>query len=335
MRARWLSGVAAVVGTGLLVGAATGSMSRQPPSIGLVVQNTDLSDAYQRGVLVGAERAVRELGVKLKVITHPPTRSSVGAFRYLAQHGYDLILTYGYEETGDLDAAARQFPHRTFAIVDSSIQDLEHHPHNVQGGTFRTEQPAYLAGYLAALLERRRPGKDVVGSVGGYKIPTVDAYIAGFQAGARKADPGIHLLNGYSNDFGVQSKCRAVALGQIALGAGAILQVADSCGLGALAAAKEKGVWGIGVDADQSYLGPFVLTSVVKRLDVAVFDTIKSFTKGKLRPGTDATFDLANGGVALGKVSPRVPRSLVAKLEPIRRQILAGTIRVPSTLATS
>jgi basic membrane protein A len=334
MRARWLSGVAALVGTAVLAGAATGDTSSQPLRIGLVVQNTDLTDAYQRGVLIGAERAVRELGVTVRTITHPPNRSSVAAFRYLAHHGYDLILTYGFDETADLDTAARQFPNQKFAIVDGSIQDLTHHPRNVQGGTFRTEQPAYLAGYLAALLERRRPGKDVMGSVGGYKIPTVDAYIAGFQAGARKADPGIRLLNGYSNDFSVQSKCRSVALAQIAGGAGAILQVADFCGLGALAAAKEKGVWGIGVDADQSYLGPFVLTSVVKRLDVAVFDTIKAFTEGKLRPGTDATFDLASGGVALGKVSPRVPRSLVAKLDPIRTQILSGAIHVPSTLRT-
>jgi basic membrane protein A len=332
MRARLLSGVAVVAAAALVAGSAGGT-ARRSPSIGLVVQNTDLSDAYQRGVVIGAERAVRQLGVKLKVITHPPGRTSVAAFRYLAQHGYDLILTYGFIETGDLDTAARQFPQRRFAIVDASVGDLPHHPRNVQGGTFRTEQPAYLAGYLAALVEKQRPGKDALGSVGGYKIPTVDAYIAGFQAGARRADPGIRLLNGYANDFVSQAKCRAVALEQIARGADAILQVAGPCGLGALAAAKEKGVWGIGVDADQSYLGPFILTSVVKRLDVAVFDTIKTFTQGELHPGTDAVFDLGNGGVALGTISPRVARSLIAKLEPIRKQIVAGTIRVPSTLA--
>jgi basic membrane protein A len=332
MRVRLLSGVVVFALAALVVGAGGGT-ARRPFSIGLVVQSTDLSDAYQRGVLVGAERATRELGVKLKLITHPPGRSSVDSFRYLAQHGYDLILTYGFTEAGDLDTAARQFPQQKFAIVDASVGDLLHHPHNVQGGTFRTEQPAYLAGYLAALVEKQRPGEDVLGSVGGYKIPTVDAYIAGFQAGARRADRSIRLLNGYANDFVMQSKCRAVALGEIALGARAILQVAGPCGLGALAAAKARGVWGIGVDADQSYLGPFILTSVVKRLDVAVFDTIKTFTQGKLHPGTDAVFDLANGGVALGKISPKVPRSLLAKLDPIRKQILTGTIRVPSTVA--
>src|SRR5262245_31787865 len=273
MRARLLVGVAvAVAVAAVLTATGTSQTAPRPLRIGLVVQGTELNDPYQRGVLVGAGRAVQALDVTVKTITSPANQSSLGAFRYLAQRGFDLILTYGFNETADLDTAARQFPNRTFAIVDASVHDMAHHPRNVQGGTFRTEQPAYLAGYLAALLERKHPGRDVIGSVGGYKFPTVDAFIAGFQAGARRADPGIRMLNAYANDFYVAAKCKAVALREIAQGAGAILQVADSCGLGALEAAKEKGVWGIGVDADQSYLGPFVLTSVVKRLDVAIFD---------------------------------------------------------------
>src|SRR5207245_782235 len=110
-------------------------------------------------------------------------------------------------------------------------------------------------GYLAALMEKRRPGKDVIGSVGGYKIPTVDAYIAGYQAGARKADPRITMLNGYADSFVNPAKCGAVALDQIARGAGVVFQVASACGLGALDAARDRGVWGIGVDIDQSSLG--------------------------------------------------------------------------------
>ena len=275
------------------------------------------------------------LGVQARTIAADPAQGSLGAFRYLAQKRYVLILTFGFRLTDDLDRAARLFPDRRFAIVDASVRDLKHHPPNVHGGQFRTEQGGYLAGYLAALLERRRPGRDVIGSVGAYRIPTVDAFIAGYQAGAKKADPGITVLNGYANNFFVTSKCRAVALGQIARGAGAIFQVADFCGRGALAAAKEKGAWGIGVDVDQASLGPHILTSVVKRLDVAVFDTVEAFQDGKLRFGADSVFDLANGGVGLGKISPRVPRDLVASLEPIRRQIAAGAIRVPATLGSA
>jgi basic membrane protein A and related proteins len=325
--------MALLAATALVMGgAASGGVRTRPIAVGLVFQGTGIADPYQHGVLVGLQRAVRLLGVRAKTIASPPNQSSVGAFRYLAQHRYDLILTYGFYETADLDKAALQFPDHTFAIVDASIRDLKHRPKNVQGAHFETQQAAYLAGYLAALLELRRPGNDVLGSVGGYPIPTVDSYIAGYQAGARKAAPGIGLLNGYANSFQVPAKCRAVALNQIAQGAGAIFDVADYCGLGALAAARQRHVWGIGVDVDQWRLGPHILTSVLKRVDVAVFDTIKAYKEGKLHPGNDAVFDLENGGVGLGRYSRRVPQTLIARLGPIRAEIVAGRIEVPTTI---
>ena len=212
------------------------------------------------------------------------------------------------------------------------MKDLPHKPKNVRGGLFAAQEPSYLVGYLAALMEKRRPGENVIGSVGGYKIPTVDAYIAGYQAGARKADPGITTLNRYSSNFVNSAKCRPVALGEIGRGAGVVFQVASACGKGALQAAKEKGVWGIGVDIDQSSLGPHILTSAIKRLDVAVFQTVKACQQGTFKTGGDVVFDLRNGGVGLGKISPKVPRSFVRRVERIRKQIVAGKIRVPSTL---
>jgi basic membrane protein A len=108
-----------------------------------------------------------------------------------------------------------------------------------------------------------------------------------------------------------------------------VFNVAGSCGLGALAAAKKKGVWGIGVDIDQSYLGSFILTSVVKRLDVAVYGLVRSLTEGTFRTGGDVVFDLGNRGVGLGRISPKVPRAFLAALARIRARIVAGTIRVP------
>ena len=113
-------------------------------------------------------------------------------------------------------------------------------------------------------------------SVGGLKIPPVDHYIAGFAKGAKDANPDVKVLNGYSQDFVDQAKCKEVALDQISNGSDVVFQVAGGCGLGALDAAKEKGAWGIGVDADQAYLGDHILTSALKRVDEAVFKTIKS-----------------------------------------------------------
>lgn len=102
---------------------------------------------------------------------------------------------------------------------------------------------------------------------------------------------------------------------------------------GALAAAKAKGVWGIGVDEDQSFLGPHILTSVLKRLDIATYEAIRDLREGRFRTGRSAVFRLRDGGVGLGKISPGVPRAFVAQVERIRRQIIAGKIKnIPTTV---
>ena len=139
------------------------------------------------------------------------------------------------------------------------------------------------------------------------KIPPVDRYIAGFQAGAKKANPQIVTLNGYSQDFVDQAKCKEIALDQIARGARVVFQVAGQCGLGALDAADEQNVYGIGVDADQAYLGDHVLTSALKKVDVAVFQTIQAVQDGAFAGGENTVFDVASGGVGLGEIAPDVP----------------------------
>jgi basic membrane protein A len=164
-------------------------------------------------------------------------------------------------------------------------------------------------------------------------IPTVDRLIAGYQAGARRARRRITTLNGYSQDFQDAAKCRAVARDQIARGSRVVFAVAGACGPGALHAARAAGAYGVGVDVDQSALGPFILTSVVKRLDVAVFKTVAALTRGTFRTGGTTVLGLRDRGVGLGKISPRVPRPIVRKVEQVRRQIIAGKIgRIPTTL---
>jgi basic membrane protein A len=112
-----------------------------------------------------------------------------------------------------------------------------------------------------------------------------------------------------------------------------VFQVAGGCGLGALDAAKTKNVWGIGVDADQSYLGPHILTSAIKKVDVGVFDTIKSVQDGSFQGGTDKFFDIANGGAGIGKVSSKVPQAIVAKVTAIQGKIKSGAIKnIPDTV---
>jgi basic membrane protein A len=173
----------------------------------------------------------------------------------------------------------------------------------------------------------------VIGSVGGYKEPPVDRFIAGYQAGAKWAKPNVKTLNSYSSDWDDQAKCKELALSEIARGASVVFQVAGECGLGALSATKQQKVWGIGVDADQSFLGPHILTSALKRVDEAVFETIKSVVDDNWKGGRNLTFGLADEGVGLGRISTMVPRKNLERLDEAKKQIRDHEIEVPTTLS--
>ena len=204
----------------------------------------------------------------------------------------------------------------------------------MRGLLFKEQEAGYLVGYLAGLVTKQEAGsKQVIGSVGGQKIPPVDRYIAGYRAGARRAAPGITTLNAYSQDFVDQAKCKEAALDQIARGAHVVFQVAGQCGLGALSAVKEKNVRGIGVDADQAYLGAHILTSALKKVDVAVFQTIQSVQERTFAGGENTVFDIASGGVGLGEVAADVPSDLVSQVNKIQDDIAAGTVAdIPETI---
>jgi basic membrane protein A len=301
--------------------------------IGLVLETVavgTVSDPFQHGAFVGLQRAVKEFHVQAKVVAPNPNGTWGPAFSYLARKKYDLVIGIGFLEARDLGGVARKFPGTKFAILDAPLSAVNGRLKNVEGTVFRTEQPSFLAGYLAARVAKRRSPHPTISSVGGYPIPTVTAFIAGYQAGAKRADPQINLVNSYAFDFANAGKCKRAALAQIARGSNVVFNVAGGCGLGALAAAKQKGVWGIGVDIDQSYLGPFILTSVIKRLDTAVYELVRALSHGRFRTGGDVVFTLRNDGVGLGKFSPAVTPSLRRELQKLRAQIVRGQIRVPT-----
>src|SRR3954464_10296684 len=304
----------------------TGSQAGSGKKIGLV---TDIGGLNDRGFnhlsYLGLQRAGRELGVQGRVYQAKSTQEYVPNLSTFARQGYDLTIGVGFTEATAIDTAAVNFPKSNFTIVDVDQSEEPHKPKNLLGLLFREQETGYLVGYLAGLVEKARPGPDAIASVGGQKQPPVDRFIAGYQAGAKAAAPGIKLLNAYSEDFADQAKCKQVALNQIEQGAGVIFQVAGGCGLGALDAAKEKGVWGIGVDADQSFLGPHILTSAVKRVDTAVFDAIKTVVDGKYKAG-NRIFGLKENGVGIGKISPKVPKDDVAKVNQVRADIISGKI---------
>ena len=305
------------------------------PFIVLVTDVNQLNDhGFNQLAYQGLKRAQRELGINGAVYQSPSAQAYIPNLAQAARKGAALVISVGFDQANAVAAAAKQFPKTHFAIIDVDQTTLTGKPKNVEGLIFKEQEVGYLAGYLAGLVEKQQGGQGTIGSVGGQKQPPVDRYIAGYRAGAQAADPGIKLLNAYSQDWVDQAKCKQAALDQIAAGASIVFQVAGGCGLGALDAAKEKGVWGIGVDADQSYLGKEVLTSAMKRVDVSVYATIQQVVAGHFAGGTNAVFSLKNDGVGLGKISPKVPKSDVQKLQQIAKDVAAGKIaNIPTTFS--
>jgi basic membrane protein A len=302
--------------------------------VGLVSDVGRFNDrSFNQSALEGLRRAESDFGAEVRPIESRQTADYVPNLSTLARQDFELTIGVGFLLAEAVNTAAKRFPDSSFAIIDYSVKapPFKSNP-NVQGLTFATNENSYMIGCLAALMAEREGGDKVISAVGGIKLPTVDIFIAGYQAGAKKCVPGTQVLIGYSQDFVAQDKCKEVALNQIARGSQAVFQVAGGCGLGALDAAKQRGVWGIGVDRDQADLGAHILTSAVKRVDQSVYLTAEAVQNGEFKGGTDAVFNLENEGVAVGKVSPKVPQELVDQMNELEQQIVDGTIKVPTAL---
>ena len=334
--------VAALLGLALVGGCGGSDTEATPDSttapsaglrVALVADAGQLNDnGFNELAYNGLKRAETELGIEGRVVEAKSAADYIPNMTTLARQGYGLIIGVGFAQGDAIAAAAKRFPDTNFAIVDVDQSFLKGKPANVQGLLFREEQVGYLVGYLGAL-EAKRAGGGSISAVGGFKEPPVDRFIAGYKAGALASVPGTKVTWSYSSDWDDQAKCKELALNQIAAGSKVVFQVAGGCGLGALSAAKDREVWGIGVDSDQSFLGPHVLTSALKGVDSAVFLTIEAVINDEFEGGTNAVFGLDQQGVGLGTVSKRANAGDVAATEAVKAKIAAGEVPdIPTTI---
>jgi len=329
--------LALVAVAALMISAAGSARSSKSNANFKMVIVTDIGSLQDRSFNQLANEGRIAVGKKLKIPTRAiETHSSAERIpNALAacRAGYNLIVEVGFLNYTALNAVAPRCPQAQFIGIDQPYVLFSKKPKNAAGVVFSEEQGGYLVGYLAGL-EMKKEGGKVISAVGANNVPAIVHYISGYIQGAKKANPGIKVLANYANDptFNDQAKCHETALNQIQQGSKVIFQVAGGCGLGALQAAKENKIWGIGVDADQRYLGPFMMTSALKRVDTAVEDLTQLAFKGKLATKKDYVFNLTNNGVGLGSVSPKIPKSFVAKTNAIARQIAKGKIKVKNSI---
>jgi basic membrane protein A and related proteins len=331
--------VAALLTAALAASAAPGKSGATTVRAAIVTDIGGLNDkGFNHLSYVGLQRAQKQLDIQGRPYVTQSANDRIPNLRAAAQAGYGLVIGVGFLMFEPLNTVAGAFENTKFAGVDVPYALLESKPENVRGIQFREQEAGYLAGYIAGLVTRDERKRDIISAVGANKVPAIVKFIAGYRAGAKRANKNVRVLVNYANDptFADQAKCKEATLDQIDRGTTIAFMVAGQCGLGGLQAAKERRIWGIGVDADQSFLGKHILTSATKKVDVAVYDTIRAFkaNPSRFRTGYDAIYSVKNNGVGFGKLSTRLSKAkrteYTRKVNNIRKLIASGKIKPPS-----
>jgi len=311
--------------------------------VALVTDIGGLNDhGYNQLAYAGYTRAEQQYHFEEQVVQTQSMSDYMNNLTRAAQNA-DLVIATGILMEIALDQIAKEFPNKKFALIDGcpiptdtfTCETLA----NVAPLFFKEREAGCLVGAIAAQIEidgkakvPKLHGKNTIGAIGALSIPPINRYIAGYKFCAQKVDPTINVLVNYSQDFSNTAKCHDLALTQINQHqADVIFQVAAACGIGALDAADQQGVFGIGVDTDESYIHPSIITSAVKRVDNAVFGTITSF-QHKQFTNTPPIFDLAHDGVDYAKVSADVPADARATADNFKDQIINGTLTLPANI---
>ncbi len=324
-------------------GSSSSTSTKTVKTVAIVTDTGGINDqGFNELSYHGYTQARQQFGYKERLIQTTSASEYVSNLTEAAQSA-QLVIAVGFLMETPLDQVAKQYPNTKFAIVDGCAipvgsQNCETLS-NVAPLYFKEQEAGCLVGAIAGQMEvdgkskiSKLLGKNTIGAVGGVSIPPVNHYIAGYKYCAQKVDPGVKVVVNYSQDFSNTAKCKDIATSQINQNsADIIFQVAGGCGVGALDAANQKGVFGIGVDSDQGYIHPSVITSALKRVNVAVYDTIKNFENGQYS-NNPPTFDIKTNGVGYAPVSKDVPADAQAKAQAFLAQMQSGTLTPPSTI---
>src|SRR4051812_5710626 len=295
--------------------------------------------SFNDGAYLGAMRAKNELGATVHYIEPGESSDRESGLRLLAAENMDLVTAVGFIFTDDVNLLAKEYPNVRFADIDYSVgTDAQGNPiappANVAALRFREEEGSFLVGAIAGLVTKTK----TVGFVGGMNVPLINKFDAGFQAGVKQVCPKCRIISQYAgvtpDAFRNPGKGKEIAFSQYQQGADIIYHASGSTGLGVFEAARSAGKLAIGVDADQYSEAPgFVLTSMVKRVDVALFEAVKRVQDGTFAGGV-YDFGLAQNGVAYVYDEHNrnlIPQSVVDRVEALKKEVIAGRIVVPTT----
>ena len=296
--------------------------------VGLVLDRGGKDDkSFNASAYQGANEAKNKLGIYLKYVEASDDNAFEPLLRAFAQKDFDLIIGVGFAQKEAIGKIAAQFPQKHFAIIDAQVNAS-----NVWSLLFEEHEGAYLVGAIAAMTSKT--GK--VGFVGGMDVPMIHRFAMGYEAGAKKVNPQITVLANYvgvtSEAWNNPPKGKELAVTQYDSGADVIFAAAGASGFGVFDAAEEKKKFAIGVDSNQDWTKPgLILTSMLKRVDLAVFDSIQEAKAGKFTGGVKR-FGLADKGVdySVDQYNEKILSESVRKrADELKAEIIAGKIVVP------
>ena len=296
--------MATVVSASLLVGCSSSNESATDDKI-TVAMITDVAgvndQSFNQSAWEGLQKAEKELGVEVKYLESKQDSDYATNIETLVDEDVDLILGVGMKLADAIKEGAELYPDQNFVLVDEEI-DAE----NVKSILFNAQESAYLAGLVAGRMTKTNS----VGFIGGMELPVIDTFKYGFMAGVKAANPDAEVQSQYANSFTDQAKGKAIANQMYSNGADIVFTCGGDVGTGAIEAAKENGKFAIGVDRDQSDLAPeYVLTSAIKRVDVGVYETVKSYVDGLFEGGTTTVYGLEDNAVGI----PDTTKNLVSQ----------------------
>lgn len=314
--------------TALLVMSINTIALAETLKVGLVLDKGGKDDkSFNTAAYVGATKAEKDLKIDLKYVEATDTNAIENLHRSFARKNFDLVIGIGFAQKEAVKKVAAQFPKVKFAIVDGEISAP-----NVRSLLFEEHEGSFLVGALAAMSSKNNS----VGFVGGMDIPLIRRFAMGYFAGAKYINPKIATSENYVGVTGEAwnnpPKAKELALSQYAKGADVVFGAAGASNTGVFDAAEDKKKLAIGCDSNQDWIKPgFILTSMLKAVDVAVYETIKETQAGKFSGGI-SHFGLKNQGVdyTLDKYNEKlITPDMKKKVEELKKKIIAGEIQVP------
>jgi len=320
-------------------GGDTGGGGETEVRPALVLDVGGLGDqSFNDSAYAGLQRAKKDFGVETETLESNAPTDYVDNLTQLADSGFNPVFAVGFLMTDAVNEIAPQYPDTNFAIVDSVVE-----ADNAASLIFREQEGSYLAGVVAGLMTQEdtkytNPDDKVVGFLGGQESDLIGKFQAGYEAGVKSVCQDCQVLVQYAGStpdaFNDPAKGKEIALQQINQGADVIYHASGATGAGLFEAAREESIFAIGVDANQAKLFPEspILTSVVKRVDNAVFQTIEAARNGNFKAGVQE-FGLEDGGISLapfGRFDKDVPQNVKDEVDQAREGIINGDIKVPS-----